>query len=439
MIRALPVIMVILVLFLVAKDTLPLGDRFVLRGIAQALCLAYGLLWLLRHPNKVLLNRYGLVFAYLFVLALTVFVSRDPVLSGFQVLSLTSVILFFVAAVESDSDSPATNRVLRNVVTLAYTCACIGSILAIWLWPEIAYVIREGTGQVRFTGLFTEPAMLGASSGLLLGLAAFGRFPSTPVVRLARLFAGGAAIACLTLTGARTFWIAAILAITFTYGFYGRRKLRGMLGAGYLAITVAIAIFAFDLQVTQRQIEKVARMDSISSLSGRSKLWELSSEQFAKRLLLGYGYTMGGTALYAPEISQHRSGTYVESLRRQGVQRPSLHNGYIQALLDSGSIGAVLYLGIIGMAIYRILLNDKRRQFGPELYILVFLSMANLGESIIGPASVFHSILFWYAAILAMSVGRQSRLNVARDYLQETERSDAPMTNRVGSREGGSA
>lgn len=435
MTRALRVIMVILVLFLVAKDTLHLGDRFILRGIAQALCLAYGVLWLLKHPDLVFQKRYALIFAYLFVLVLTVFVSHDSVWSGFQVLSLTSVVLFSIAAVESSVDSDNINQLLRNVVTLTYTFACIGSIAAIWLWPEIAYVIREVTGQGRFTGLFTEPAMMGAGAGLLLGLVAYGRFPSTPMMRLVRLLAGGAAIVCLALTGARTFWIAAALAIAFTYGLYGKRRLLGMLGAGYLAITVALAIFAFDLQVTQKQIDRVARSESISTLSGRSKLWELSTEQFAKRPLLGYGYAMGGTALYEPEISRSESGEYVERLRRQGVQRPSLHNGYFQALLDSGGIGAILYISIIAVAIFRILANDTRREYGPELYVLVFLSTANLGESIIGSASVFHSILFWYTAILAMTVGRQSTLHVARDELHDTTPPKAGMVLRAGHHE----
>lgn len=401
-------ILVILVVFLIAKDTLPLGDRFVLRGIAQGLCLGYGLLWLLRYADPSRLLRYAPILAYACVLLLTAFVSSDPVRVVLQVGSLLSVFLFAIAAVESNLGAGDASGLMRTTTVLSYTVVCAGSILVIWLAPGIAYVTEGIAGGTRFSGLFSQPGMIGAASGLLLGLAFFGRLEGGGWTVPVRLLAVALALVCLALAGARTFWVAAGLALLLTYVFYGRRRLLGTAAATYVVVIALLAALATGLKVSERQVDRVLRTDSIATLTGRSALWQISAEQFSRRPVLGYGYTLGGTSLYLYEGRLDRGeGDYLNNLRASAVQTPSLHNGYIQAFLDSGALGGVIYVLLIGYGILRILRHDRDRRYGAELYVLLFMAVGNLGESLIYSASVFHSILFWYTLILALGLERQ--------------------------------
>ena len=71
------------------------------------------------------------------------------------------------------------------------------------------------------------------------------------------------------------------------------------------------------------------------------------------------------------------------------------------------------------LAFWRMMIRDRQRKYGAEMFSLVFLAVSNMGESVIFTAATFPSIFFWYTAILALSLRR----NEAR--AQETARSTA--------------
>ena len=82
----------------------------------------------------------------------------------------------------------------------------------------------------------------------------------------------------------------------------------------------------------------------------------------------------------------------------------TLHNGYLQALLDSGAIGAALYVAVILSALGCFLFYDRDKRYASEFYGLLFLAIANLGETVIFGAAVLHGVWFWYLSVLALTL-----------------------------------
>ncbi|MEM5788986.1 MAG: hypothetical protein AAGU11_16860, partial [Syntrophobacteraceae bacterium] len=81
-------------------------------------------------------------------------------------------------------------------------------------------------------------------------------------------------------------------------------------------------------------------------------------------------------------------------------------NGYIQALLDSGVIGFILYLAINLMALYRILFQ-RNKDLAPALYVCLFMTVANMGQSSLFAAASHNSLIGWFYIVFALSVRRK--------------------------------
>ena len=129
-------------------------------------------------------------------------------------------------------------------------------------------------------------------------------------------------------------------------------------------------------------------------------MWAQALPQYWKHPWLGYGFTTGGTTLEEPQ----RGGISAVSQRSPSQGSLTLHNGYLQALLDSGAIGAALYTLMIISALVCFLRYDRHRRYGAEFYCLLFLAVANLGETVIFGAGVLHGVWYWYLTVLALAL-----------------------------------
>jgi O-antigen ligase len=389
-------IFIILLVALLAKDVLPLGDRYILRGISEGIALIVGAGWILTRRSSELAKRYIWILLYLLTLAMTAVVSQRPFFVMLQVASLTSVIVFFIAYVESTTAHPDVFRWNLLAVNCAFFLVCVGGLLLLKARPELAFeVTPEGN---RFRGLFNEPAMMGAVSGLLLGLAAFGKMS-----RLVRISGVLAAMPCLYLTGSRTSWGAAMAALLITGAIYSTKKGTWMIGLALAGIIGGISLVILDIRMNSDTQSKVIRSGSIETLSGRTVLWDLALKKYRDSPFLGYGFTTGSDAL-ASDMGDTLSAAFGVSDRSQ-QKMFSLHSGYIQALLDSGAIGAILYVAILILAIWGLWKHDGGRLHGAEMYSLVFFSISNVTDTIIFGAAVFYEVFFWYLPVLAMSLG----------------------------------
>ncbi len=386
----------ILLIGLLAKDVLPLGDRHLLRGVSEGIALAVGVGWLVTHWSGAVARRYGLILSYLSILALTAICSQRPFFVLLQVLSLVSVVLFFVAYIESSGIKQDAFRWNVFAVSCAFLFVCVGSLVLLAVRPPLAFeVTSEGN---RFRGLFNEPAMMGAVSGLLVGLVAFGKFHW-----LVRIAGALASLPCLYLTGSRTSWGAALAALLITGALYITNKRQWIVGLAFMGIVGGVSLVMFDFRMDADVQSQVIRSGSIETLSGRTVLWDLALKKYQDSPLLGYGFTAGSDALVA-DMGDALNAAFGVSDRSQR-KTFSLHNGYLQALLDSGAIGAALYMAILISAIRGMWKYGTECLHGAEMYSLIFFTVSNVTDTIIFGAAVFYEVYFWYLPVLAMSLG----------------------------------
>ncbi len=391
-----------LIVALLVKDTAPIGDQYVLRSLSQGLCLAAGFWWLFTQGSIAAMRRYWLILIYSAVLCGTAFVSMDSTRVLLQVLSLMAVTLFFMSYCEQAQHTPSMHNTAARMVIYALLPICLGSLLLYKVAPTLAFdqtVERMvWDNPHRFKGLFGKPAGIAAASGILLGLCAF-----TKVHWLLRSAGALSSLLCLYLTLSRSFWVGSSVALLVTAFLYVKRK--GLLlvaGVGGLLLTMA-TVTIMDTKIPGLNQSRSMRSDSLENLSGRTTLWTLALARFWDRPVLGYGYTVGHQAfLYSRRAKgADVAGDNVDLFRNETF---SLHNGYVQALLDSGGMGAVLYTIIMGITVWRIMRYDRLKAHAATLYSLVFLSIANIGETLVYTPATFHAAFYWYVAVLALGL-----------------------------------
>ena len=344
------------------------------------------------------------IFSYLVVLGLTALVSQRPLFVILQVLSLASVTLFFIAYVEASANNQTIFQSNLLSIAIAFSLVCIGSLLFLQSRPELAYEITpEGN---RFRGLLNEPAMMGAISGLLLGIAIFGKF-----YWIIRVLGSCAALPCLYLTGSRTSSVAVVIGLFVTGILYLREKKSWIVGLTFVCVVGGLGLIAADLRISVDTQSRIIRSGSLNTMSGRTVLWELALRRYLDSPVLGYGFTTGSDALLSDLDGQLSTAFGVSGFTQH--QSFSLHSGYIQALLDSGAIGACLYVAILGTALWRLVRYDHERHYGAEMYCLVFFALSNIADTIIFGAAVFYEVFYWYLSVLALSgVGLALRISI---------------------------
>ncbi len=303
-----------------------------------------------------------------------------------------------------------------RTMLVALTVVCIASLMVRYWYPGVTY--EQTFEGPRFRGLFSKPAMMGAASGLLLGLGLFVSWNwGIKVIALA------SSLPCLLLTGSRTFWAAAMVSM----GVAGLRYVRWRwsflpVGAVLIVALVCIGIIA-DIRMTSQEQARLFRQDSIETFSGRTTMWTQALQRYWEHPWLGYGFTAGGAAL----DEEGRKGAVVLSVKSPSQGAVTLHNGYVQALLDSGAIGAAMYIGVIVSGLVCFLRYDRGKRYAAEFYCLLFLAIANFGETIIFGAAVLHGVWFWYLSVLALALASTPRSALPGEQQAGDSRIDADI------------
>ena len=332
------VIAILLVIFLITKDAGHLSDRFIMRGIGQGLWLATGMIWIIMNLQRVRWSRYKLLGTYLFVILMSAYTSLFPEMVLLQIISLVSVILFAIAASSSVSRDSINSAIILTTFW-GYLAVCVVSLALIKVAPSIVYQVGDIAGNIRFSGLYSRPAMLGAASGILVGIAIFGDFTRTWLMDSIRIFAGFAGLCALFLCGARTFWVAIIIAS----GLCAWRRFNLRPGVAFVVTMLALIGFLVmqiaSISISEDKAEKIVRVESVSTLTGRTKIWADAFTALQKHPLLGFGFGVGGDA-----ISFNSTVSKFNTMNQETLSRsPTLHSGYVQAFADSGYIGGLLY------------------------------------------------------------------------------------------------
>ncbi|MGO9717675.1 MAG: O-antigen ligase family protein [Steroidobacteraceae bacterium] len=382
---------------MIGKDVAYAPFPYAMRAVAQTLCLGTGLIALLPMLSTALVARYWPVLGYLFVLLLTAPFTQFPLFVLLEVLSLASAIVFAIAYFESPQRTLQTNLGQLVVCIVAvYGIVIVISLVLARIAPNVAYealFAGDETGiESRYRGLFSKAGVMAAASGLLVGLSAISikRWPLKMVFLIPGLM-------CLALTQSRSFWLAAFVAGGVTAWQY-YPLLRKWIFAGFAVVALAgVLTLGFKISVDTAGVSSFARWESVSTLTGRTELWQAAFKGWSERPWFGYGYTLGGLGVLGEQsVSNDSDPTY--------FSRTTLHNGYIQSVMDAGLIGFFFYAMTFLIAISRVVRYDSEKQFPEALYVLLFLSIANGGESVVYSGAVFQSLCFWVFAVFALGV-----------------------------------
>lgn len=386
------IVAVILAIALILKDVTIIGDRYLMRGVAQGLCLLMAL-WVPMNLQLSMIARYSLIFAYLAFLFAT---NLSETMVVLQLISLAGVVFFFIAFVETQTQS-VQDRFL-NAVLWIWFAVCLLSLVSIFVFPTtVVYDFgADLSGEGRFfRGLFSKPAMLGSAAGLMVGIAAF---KSHSIV--ARYVVIAIGVLCLAKTGSRTFWVALLAAMSSTLWLY-KPKYRVALVTCIGLLSAILFLWLSGTIPGGEVILRALRMESIGHLSGRTNLWEAAFQAIGNSPYVGFGYTKGAEGLLSlgPRLWDYLPN--IRGLPREPIANFSLHNGYMQALMDSGYIGLALYVLTILGALIKVAVVDVERAYPVVFYGLVFSIITNFGETTMYAAAVFHSVLFWYFCVHA--------------------------------------
>ena len=383
-------VFILLILALLAKDATPLGDRFILRALSEGTALLVGCGWLVLSGFRGITWRHASLGLYIGVLFMAIPLAENPLYVGLQVLALIGIVAFsFAFLSHAAQDRRLTVYAVRTMLA-SLTVVCLASLILRFWYPDLTY--EQTFEGPRFRGLFSKPAMMGAASGILLGLSLF--VPWNWGLKGAGI---AASLSCLFLTGSRTFWVAAAVSLGAAAFRYVQWRQRLSAAIAVLLVAVACVGILVGSQVTSGQRAKIFRQDSIESLSGRTSLWAQGLQRYWEHPWLGNGFTVGGTVFNERSWSGMGGKSPTQSAA-------TLHSGYVQALLDSGGIGAALYVAVIISALLCFLRYDRGKQYAAEFYSLLFLAIANFSETIIFGVAVLHQVWFWYVTVLAFTL-----------------------------------
>ncbi len=389
----------LLVILLIAKDAGHLGDRYIMRGIGQGLWLIFGFAWVISHIEHINWRAYSLVISYLFVLLVSAALSSYSLEAFIQVASLFAILFFSIAVTENVASSRI-NRMIMSTTFWMFLLVAVISIVLLKIAPDIVYQVGNIAGGKRFAGLFNRPGMMGVAAGILLGIALFGKFERNIFMKSIRFLAVIVALTCLILAAARTFWVAGIVAIVLTVFRKYRLNIGVSVMVSVLVISVAMFLYASNFTFSKDTQKTTLRTGSVKTLTGRTKIWEETFSALSRKPFFGFGFGMTGKAL----TKAGNRNSYFTSNSSKFLSIPTLHNGYIQALADSGYIGGILYTIIIIVTLATFFRKSVIAEHGLEFYLVVFLAVGNLAESLIFKASTLQSTLFWYLVIIGLNM-----------------------------------
>ena len=406
----LKLIMIILVSFMIAKDLRYVLYPQILRMIAQYLCLLSGLMILPASLSATSLRKYWPIWGYLITIFLSIYFSPDPLSVFLQSISLFSIMIFSIVYFEYMRNCHVESySIIANTILICFTLSMMLSIALKYIAPHIAYealFIDNLHGvESRFHGIYSKPGMLAAAAGILIGLGALA--VKNNLLKILTIIPG---IFCFLLSQARSFWIGCVVAFVSAVWIYFPTKKKLILMLSFVSFVMIICLaLMIQTPVISKKAEKFARLESFSSFSGRFPLWNAAVIGFMESPFFGYGFTTGSAGIMS-ESSTRSNKVYFRSKDEETKEynkeyyHLTLHNGYIQSLLDTGAIGTLFYVLTILLSIRNLIKYDGDLKYSGVFYVLIYLSVSNMGESVIFSGSVFHSILFWMFAALSLSL-----------------------------------
>jgi O-antigen ligase len=271
-------------------------------------------------------------------------------------------------------------RVLLWALLVEIVLALAASVLA----PDFAWMPpSDMETDFRLRGLSGHPNLLAQHAALLVlallsvqDLKRLGKVSMVSVLLLASL--------ALILSGSRVTILAIGLAWLLTAIRSHKAAPHLLVGlAGVVIIGVQVLIATPDLGSILGALSRTGSASEITTLTGRTDLWQIAWEHFLERPLFGWGFN-GTEQLMAGSVGRSFEGNAVNA-----------HNAVLQSLMSLGLVGSIPVFGLFLILIYRcIRFPDRTRD-----RLIIYLIILGFGEA--EPFSVpmvLSFLLFWCLA-----------------------------------------
>jgi O-antigen ligase len=270
------------------------------------------------------------------------------------------------------------------------------SLVAAVVYPSL--VLETGYGSlipgldIRLHGLSSNPNAMGPICLIAILLEVAVPHPNKAIGRVMLLVS----IVALILTQSKTTWVAGILALAASFVALRLPRAMADVHTGIVKSTTAVAVVAVfgiglvlvilaafgDVTSILSPIENSRESAGLTTLTGRSAIWQVAMGEWEKNPLFGYG-----PDLWNAEFRSQVGMSFAYSA----------HNEYIQSLSRAGLIGLialVVYMGCIGwLAIVK-----TRDTNGLSLTLFVMLVVRSVSETplsiaILATAEAFNHLL----------------------------------------------
>jgi O-antigen ligase len=189
-------------------------------------------------------------------------------------------------------------------------------------------------------------------------------------------------------------------------------KLRVILLSMVCILVCSVAIFIF----ANVETILVDILNEGITFNGRTPIWNLVIEKTLERPWLGYGYN----AFWKSDAGMYVINNTWAEYDKENVINSSFnsHSGYFELLPQLGFLGISLYaisLITVFTRVFNLLLATKKIEFFWLLQLLIFISVANIGDmfvSILGSTSSYSSI---YVSICLSTAIEYRRIRVSQN------------------------
>jgi autotransporter family porin len=369
---------------------------------------------------------FGLYTCYFLWAVVTVTYSLEPAYSASRLLCALMVFGAMTFAITEVNQPEDVNHVLIALLLAYGVIVSMVAFSAVALPRSFAWIVptdenAESAGNViRFCGVFNGPndvgelmlATVGCSAVLWQRVHGKWRWLLGALVLMAVGAAG--------LADSRTPFVAlAIGGGCYLVWRYRRRAVMVLLLLGVLAAAVSFKIGG----------DEYLSRGNVTTLTGRTDVWEFALSQIAERPVLGYGYAVAGTILQSRYFPIWW-GPWDEG------PHSSLHDGYIDRAVGVGVIALLVWLFIVLRPWYDVLRRPEDRWgLKPVAFWMVIpMLVHNLAEVSISDCTGMVGMSFfliWAIAERARVLGRAADLADRREHHAAIPAAAAALTGSI--------
>lgn len=274
---------------------------------------------------------------------------------------------------------------------------CLCSLIAYYAFPTVGrYWFFNDHGvffqSTRMSGIAGHPNSLGVMcTTALLGLLHLVciRYPVSKIVYIGAMII----LLCLFLTDSRTSQGGTLLMAGVYLAVYLRLFSVAMLaGVSFSLLVLASIVFSWDILFEVLQlVSRSGDVEEITSLTGRSHVWEQLFILMERRPVLGWGHaTMGSVLLeYKDEI---------------GFEVGQAHNLYLQIFFSSGAVGFFVYMLTLLSSVFVAFVQAHRDRAPFLLCVLIYIMLASFTEAFMLSSIANNAYLLFVLCLTAVSI-----------------------------------